>query len=403
MRSQTPSNPDIKRELSEHLLAMSPRAFELFAGDLLVYTGLEKVAVTRYIGDGGIDAEGDLIAGEFRFPVGVQVKRYRRNVRRVDIEQFIGALTGRFSQGVFITTASYAKTALSKASHSVPRILTLNGNQIIAIMLRNKLGITPFPNDPLRYAVNSDYFSDFELQKELFSHKVSESRQDYDASSSEQKPVELKPEEDLISLTTLAYALRVDHTTVRSWLEHGKLQADAQQKAGERSNYYFRRDRIEEIRVQFNVGNAPSSSAEWRQEFLDFAKSRQLTKSYKPVLLKAILKVVDREGIASIDDVVREFRAFYIQRYEAGQPVEFGVRLLKDPATASDSEIKQLIVKYPLNRFIIKKYIEYSSRSDEIRIAPQLWQELRYYEVLDVLTSAEDQIEYYYARHTGDT
>lgn len=44
-------------------LALSPpRRFELFAGDLLQYVGLQHVAVTRYIGDGGIDAHGELVA-----------------------------------------------------------------------------------------------------------------------------------------------------------------------------------------------------------------------------------------------------------------------------------------------------------------------------------------------------
>ena len=96
-----PSNPDIKRELKNQLLNMTPRGFELFAGEFLVYVGLEKVSVTRYIGDGGIDAEGDLIADPFRIPVGVQVKRYRKNVQRTDIDRFIGALSGRFSEGLF--------------------------------------------------------------------------------------------------------------------------------------------------------------------------------------------------------------------------------------------------------------------------------------------------------------
>jgi len=46
-----PANPDIKRELKKHLLALPARSFEFFAGDLLVYIGLEAVSVTRYIGD----------------------------------------------------------------------------------------------------------------------------------------------------------------------------------------------------------------------------------------------------------------------------------------------------------------------------------------------------------------
>ena len=87
-----PTNPDIKRELKQHLLSLSARSFEFFAGEFLVYIGLEAVSVTRYIGDGGIDAHGKLVAGQFRIPIGVQVKRHRNNVQRPDIDRFIGAL-----------------------------------------------------------------------------------------------------------------------------------------------------------------------------------------------------------------------------------------------------------------------------------------------------------------------
>jgi hypothetical protein len=39
--------PDIRRRIRIRLLALPPRAFELFAGDLLVFVGLRDVAVTR--------------------------------------------------------------------------------------------------------------------------------------------------------------------------------------------------------------------------------------------------------------------------------------------------------------------------------------------------------------------
>src|SRR5438105_12485635 len=83
--SPPPINPDIKRELKLQLLSMSARSFEFFAGDFLVYAGLEIISVTRYIGDGGIDAHGNLLAGRFRIPIGIQVKRHRNNVQRHDI------------------------------------------------------------------------------------------------------------------------------------------------------------------------------------------------------------------------------------------------------------------------------------------------------------------------------
>src|SRR5437660_5091058 len=104
--SSPPLHPDIKRELKQQLLALSARSFEFFAGEFLVYVGLEAVSVTRYIGDGGIDASGDLVAGQFRIPVGIQVIRYRNNVQRPDIYRFVVSLYKRFSEGLFLTTAN---------------------------------------------------------------------------------------------------------------------------------------------------------------------------------------------------------------------------------------------------------------------------------------------------------
>jgi hypothetical protein len=401
MSTTPPVNPDIKRELKDQLLTMSPRAFELFAGEFLVYVGLEKVSVTRYIGDGGIDAQGDLIAGTFRLPVGVQVKRYRNNVQRTDIDKFIGALSGRFPEGIFVTTSGYGASAQHKASASIPRILTLSGSQVISIMLQNSLGLRPAPGRQQKLDIDPDYFAGFEAQKQLLIRKISESRQDYTPGSPQEtheETIDLKPAEDLISLNALGYALRVDPNRLRRWLESGKLQADGDQKVGERHNYYFRRDRVEQIRSELNLQAKPVASDEWRQEFLDFAKSRNLSRSYKPVLVKALFKLIDRDGRVNMDDLVREFRDFYIQRANQGLPVETGATLLNDPTTASDNELRRLIITNPLQRFLIKNYLEYHQDEGIVQIAPQLWHDLRYYEMMDVLKSADEQIMYYYSR-----
>src|SRR5258708_11668519 len=139
--SPSPVNPDIKRELKHQLLAMSARSFEFFAGEFLVYAGLEAVSDTRYIGDGGIDALGNLIAGRLRIPIGIQVKRHRNNVQRPDIDKFIVALSGHFSEGMFMTTANYAPAALQKAAASIPPVLTINADQIVSLMVEHSLGL----------------------------------------------------------------------------------------------------------------------------------------------------------------------------------------------------------------------------------------------------------------------
>ena len=118
-------------------------------------------------------------------------------------------------------------------------------------------------------------------------------------------------------------------------------------------------------------------------------------------MVKAIFKLVDRDGKVKMEDLVKEFRDFYVQRAMSGLLIEKDVPLLQDPISVSDKDIRKLIIQMPLNRFRIKNYFEYYPDEDVIQIAPQLWQELRHYELMDVLKSADEQIAYYYNRSTS--
>jgi hypothetical protein len=400
-----PIHPDIKRELKHSLFQLSPRSFELFAGDFLVYVGLEAVSVTRFIGDGGIDAVGDLVAGRFRIPIGIQVKRYRNNVQRPDIDRFIGALSGQFSEGMFMTTANYSPAALQKATTSLPRILTLNGDHIVSMMLEHHLGTKPSSHQSDKLDIDADYFHSFEERKALLSKRVKETSQGYNEAEQplDEQTILLTPEEDLLSLTAFGYALRVDPTRLRRWVEQGTLQADVLQSSGEKSQLYFRRDRIERVRATLNLENIPASPEEWKQEFLDFARSRNLSRSYKPVMIKAFFQLADREGAVQIDDLVAAFKNIYQQHATTRQPLEQNSSLMTHPFEASNQAIKRLIITNPLERFLIKNFIEYDPKTGILWIAPHLWQGLHYYEVLDVLKNADEQIEYYRSRPSQET
>jgi len=72
--------------------------------------------------------------------------------------------------------------------------------------------------------------------------------------------------------------------------------------------------------------------------------------------------------------------------------------LLDDPTRADHEAIKQLIVKHPLERFIIKGFLHYDPAEGIVRFTPQLWNELRFYELIDIQQSIDEQIRYYYER-----
>lgn len=157
-----------------------------------------------------------------------------------------------------MTTANYAPSALQKASPSIPRILTLNGDQIVSMMIEHHLGVKSSMFDAQKLDIDPDYFTAFELMRNLLVSHVEEDAQNYVLNGvSETQSIDLKPEEDLISVNALGYALRVDPVRVRRWVESETLKPDAAQFSGGRTNYYFRRDSIETIRKQLGIGNMP--------------------------------------------------------------------------------------------------------------------------------------------------
>jgi hypothetical protein len=393
-----PTNPDIRRQLKDRLLNLSPRAFEFFASDLLTYIGIQNVTVTRFIGDGGIDAQGELIAqsGFVKVKTGVQFKRLRQNVQRPDIDRFIGALGGQFQHGIFITTAGYAEQAKVKAQLSpLLRVNTIDGDQVVMLMRQHHLG-TRLASE-LSPQLDEDFFLTFEAQASNQPGQLVEPQTTYQTNLDVDGGTPARPEDNLISMRALGYELRVDPYTIQDWVRAGKVNADNVVKIGQRESYFFRRDRIDSIRSQIGLHSRPASGAEWRQAFLDYVRAKNLTKSYKPVLIKALLRLVNRHGEVPISALAQEFHAFYLQRErdnlrtEASSPLE-------NPSVLTLEAVQKLIVKYPLDRFLLQHFLEYDRLTGIVRFAPQLWAELRFYELLDVQGSLDEQLRYYYDR-----
>lgn len=354
--------------------------------------------MTRFIGDGGIDAQGELIAqsGFVNVKTGVQFKRLRQNVQRPDIDRFIGALAGQFQHGIFITTAGYAEQAKVKAQSSpLLRVNTIDGDQVVTLMRQHQLGTLP-ASDPSPQ-LDEDFFLAFEAQASSQPGQLADMQGTYQASLDADGGAPARPEDNLISMRTLGYELRVDPYTVQDWVRAGKLYADNVVKLGQRESYFFRRDRIDAIRNQLGLNRRPASGAEWRQAFLDYVRGKNLTKSYKPVLIKALLRLVNRHGEVQISALAQEFHAFYLQRErdnlltEAGSPLE-------NPAAITLEAVQKLIVKNPLDRFLLQHFLEYDRQAGIVRFAPQLWAELRFYELIDVQASVDEQLRYYYDR-----
>lgn len=148
---ETQAEEKIKDDFKEVLLAaiskMSPKKFEAFSRALLNKMGVDFTEKGVQISnDGGIDGYGyHTDANDFRTTrVVIQCKRYNVSpVREPEINQFLGAMNKfQADYGVFITNGRFTNSARVAAREGSP-ITLIDGNELVRLVKRYELYITP--------------------------------------------------------------------------------------------------------------------------------------------------------------------------------------------------------------------------------------------------------------------
>jgi len=131
----------VKTELLEKLKSIDPYYFEKVILILLKSMGYGDFIETSKSGDGGIDGiiNEDKLGLE---KIYTQAKRYNENkIREKDIRNFIGAMSGDTSKGVFITTSTFDDAAVKKAREAHHSIILIDGAKLVDLMYQYKVGV----------------------------------------------------------------------------------------------------------------------------------------------------------------------------------------------------------------------------------------------------------------------
>lgn len=132
---------EVKTELLERLKEIDPYYFEKVILILLKKMGYGDFIETSKSGDGGIDGiiNEDKLGLE---KIYTQAKRYNENkVREKDIRNFIGAMSGDTSKGVFITTSTFDNSAIKKAREAHHSIILIDGAKLVDLMHQYNVGV----------------------------------------------------------------------------------------------------------------------------------------------------------------------------------------------------------------------------------------------------------------------
>lgn len=131
----------VKLELLEKIKQIDPYYFEKVVLRLLSKMGYGDSLETAKSGDGGIDGiiNQDQLGLE---KIYVQAKRYNdHKVHETDIRNFIGAMSGDTTKGIFVTTSAFDAGAEKKVQLAHHKIILIDGKKLVDLMYKYGVGV----------------------------------------------------------------------------------------------------------------------------------------------------------------------------------------------------------------------------------------------------------------------
>lgn len=148
---------NVKNELLDKLKSYDPYAFEKVVLILLSKMGYGDYIETSKSRDGGIDGilNEDQLGLE---KIYIQAKRFTdKNVQETDIRNFIGAMSGDTTKGIFVTTSDFAERAKQKAKDAHHKIILIDGLKLVDLMYKFGVGVQTKNSYEVK-AVDTDFF-----------------------------------------------------------------------------------------------------------------------------------------------------------------------------------------------------------------------------------------------------
>ena len=214
------------------------------------------------------------------------------------------------------------------------------------------------------------------------------------------EPVELFNWQEMAKsmISQLEFVRRVDvqAETINRYIKEGRIKADMSVPISEtRVLHYFNPETIKAYAKEF--GWTMIDGANIKPTFLKFIRKMDMTYSYKPVLLLAILDLMDEFGRAKIEDVVRFFIDFYDKRRAAGDKVEKSSSIFSRE-TVTEADAKRNILANPFKRFADMRFLSYSRDFEHIEINRELLRQITPEDVAEIREICHEKLEAYFGK-----
>lgn len=199
-------------------------------------------------------------------------------------------------------------------------------------------------------------------------------------------------------ISQMEFVRRVDvqTETIERYVREGKLVPDLVVPMSEHRTFkYFKEETLEKYAQQYGWRLIDDSNR--KDLFMEMIRQMDMSYSYKPVLIKAILLYADDKGRVKLDDIVSYFRSYYEGRRAEGLPVEKKNSIFAR-GCYTDADAKRNILANPFKRFEDMQMLRHTKTLGIIQVEETVWKHLSAEEKDEIGRICEEKLAQYFLR-----
>ena len=197
-------------------------------------------------------------------------------------------------------------------------------------------------------------------------------------------------------ISQMEFVRRVDvqTETIERYVREGKLVPDLVVPMSEHRTFkYFKEETLKKYAEQYGWTLIDDNNR--KSVFMDMIRQMDMSYSYKPVLMKAILLYADDKGRVKLDDIVAYFRSYYENRRASGLPVEKKNSIFAKGGY-TDKEAERNILANPFKRFEDMQMLRHTRTLGIVQVDESVWKHLTKEERAGIAAICDEKLNGYF-------
>ena len=202
--------------------------------------------------------------------------------------------------------------------------------------------------------------------------------------------------EGMISQMEFVRRVDVQTETIERYVREGKLVPDLVVPMSEHRTFkYFKEESLQKYAEQYGWTLIDDSNR--KDMFMDMIRQMDMSYSYKPVRMKAIMLYADEKGRIKLDDIVAYVKSYYEGRRTAGLSVEKRNRIFAKGGY-TDKEAERNILSNPFKRFEDMQMLRHTKTLGIVQVDEAVWKRLSKEEKAEIEKICDEKLTQYFSK-----